>query len=128
MRVRRDLALGLTCVAIVVAVSVSTKAENLGEDGAPVRLFNGRDLSGWYTFFRRNDGADPKTDPKGVFKVEDGVIHVSGEEFGALTTEKEFENYRLVIEFKWGTKKWPPRETAVRDSGVLLHCVGPDKI
>ena len=27
-------------------------------------------------------------DPKGVFRVEDGVIHISGEEFGCLTTEK----------------------------------------
>src|SRR5205807_1073032 len=24
----------------------------------------------------------------------------------------------------WGSKKWPPREKAVRDSGLLYHCVG----
>jgi hypothetical protein len=60
--------------------------------------------------------------------VENGVIHVSGERFGCLTTVEEFENYKLTIEFKWGEKRWPPREKAVRDSGVLLHCVGPDKI
>ena len=66
--------------------------------------------------------------PWGVFRVEDGVIHISGEEFGCLTTDEEFEDYRLLVEFKWGEKKWPPREKAVRDSGILLHGVGPDKV
>lgn len=97
-------------------------------DDSPVRLFNGKDLAGWTVYISHKDKSDPKLDPKGVFKVEDGAIHVSGEEFGALTTEKEYENYRLVIEFKWGEKRYPPREKAKRDSGILVHCVGPDKI
>ncbi|MDR3637305.1 MAG: DUF1080 domain-containing protein [Isosphaeraceae bacterium] len=98
--------------------------------GATVVLFNGKNLSGWTTFIRHADKTSPNLDPKGVFRVEDGVLHVSGEEFGALTTEKEFANYRLVVEFKWGVKKWPPRDKpgTPRDSGILLHCVGPDKV
>lgn len=92
-------------------------------------LFNGKDLSGWYTFIpHKDESIDPRSDPKKVFQVEDGIIHVSGEEFGCLLTEKEYENYHLTLEFKWGEKKYPPRENAVRDSGVLLHCVGPDKV
>jgi hypothetical protein len=67
---------------------------------------------------------------EGVFKVEDDVIHVSGEEFGCLTTKQEYDNYRLHLEVKWGTKKWPrrDREKTPRDSGILIHCVGPDKV
>ena len=53
------------------------------------------------------------------------AIRISGEIFGALTSKDEFENYHLKLEFKWGEKKWPPREKAVRDSGLLYHCVGP---
>jgi hypothetical protein len=43
-----------------------------------------------------------------------------------LTTKKEFENYHLRLEFKWGQKKWPPRADSKtpRDSGLLYHCVG----
>ena len=54
-------------------------------DDRAISLFNGKDLSGWYTFIPHKDdpNADPRTDPKGVFKVEDGVIHVSGQEFAA---------------------------------------------
>jgi hypothetical protein len=115
------LGLGL----ILAAPAVPARA-----DDRAITLFNGKDLSGWYTFIRHDpkENLDPRADPKGVFKVEDGVIHISGQEFGCLTTEKEFENYRVTVEFKWGEKKWPPREKAVRDSGILLHCVGPDKV
>lgn len=95
----------------------------------PVVLFNGKDLSGWTVFVDpKTKGYGPDSRPESVFRVEDGLIHVSGERFGCLTTVDEFENYKLTLEFRWGDRRWPPREKAVRDSGVLLHCVGPDKI
>src|SRR5205823_5986908 len=39
-------------------------------------------------------------------------------------SKEEHGNYHLKLEFKWGQKKWPPREKDVRDSGLLYHCVG----
>ena len=35
--------------------------------------------------------------------------------------EKEFSNFHLVAEFKWGVKKYPPRDadTTRRDNGIL---------
>jgi hypothetical protein len=99
--------------------------------GQPVTLFNGRNLNGWYTFIPHQGApADPSSDPKRVFQVEGGAIHVSGEEFGCLYTQREFSDYRLRLEFKWGERKWPPRDKpeTPRDSGVLVHCVGPDKV
>ena len=98
------------------------------EPAGPSPLFNGKDLAGWTKFLNHKDGSDPRADPRDVFKVEDGVIHVSGEEFGCLTTEKEYENYHLKLEYKWGTKKWPPRENVVRDSGILYHVIGAEKV
>ncbi len=80
-------------------------------------LFNGKDFKGWYTFV---DGSGKNTDPLKVFEVEDGgVLHISGEKFGYLCTESEFQNFHLRLEFKFGEKKWAPRLTEVRDSGVL---------
>jgi hypothetical protein len=122
------LALRLTLTLAATFYVPSTFADDAGK---AVSLFNGKDLTGWYTFTRHADkSADPYADPKGVFKVEDGVIHISGEEFGCLTTKHEYDNYRLHLEVKWGTKKWPPRdrEKTPRDSGILMHCVGPDKV
>lgn len=88
-----------------------------------IQLFNGKDLTNFYTWLR---GYGKNNDPKKVFTVADGMIRVSGEVFGCFTTEKEYENYHLVVEFKWGSKTWPPREKAAMDSGILLHGVGED--
>jgi Domain of Unknown Function (DUF1080) len=98
-------------------------------------LFNGKDLDAWTVWIRHVDDSgkpqpdlDPRSDPKGVFKVEDGLIHVSGAEYGCLTTKDEYENYRLKVEFKWGTNRYFDRKDQVRDSGILLHCTGRDKV
>ena len=86
-------------------------------------LFNGKDLSGFYTYLR---GTGKNNDPEKVITVHDGMVHVTGKVFGCFVTEKEYENYHLRVEFKWGEKTWPPREGKTMDSGILLHCVGED--
>lgn len=83
-----------------------------------IALFNGRDLDGWYSFLEKH-GRD--RDPRGNFTVEDGAIHIRGEDFGYIATKKGYENYRLTVEFKWGTAQYAPRATGKRDSGVLYH-------
>lgn len=92
-----------------------------------VELFNGRDLSSFYTWlvdFHR-------TDPHQVFTVVDRVdgapaIRISGQHYGGLYTKQRFANYRLVAEFRWGLATWGSRTNATKDSGVLLHCSGRD--
>ena len=87
-------------------------------------LFNGRDLTNWYTFIR---GRGVNNDPKGVFTVKNGVIHVTGEEFGCLTTLEEFSDYRLIVEYRWtGAPNWGPKKKHAPDSGILFHSIGPD--
>jgi len=58
--------------------------------------------------------------------VKDGLLVISGKEFGGLTTREEYGDYHLITEWKWSGKTCPPREKNTRDSGILLHCVGPD--
>ena len=100
-------------------------AENEPNDstGQQLPLFNGKNLDGWYTFLR---GRGYHDDPKKVFTVKDGVIRISGEEWGCITTNDEYENYRLVTEFKWGEITYPPRLKNARDCGILLHSQGED--
>ncbi|MCP4642987.1 MAG: DUF1080 domain-containing protein [bacterium] len=118
---RRVLAAGAVGLATILCPLFHSWAAS--EESATVPLFNGRDLSGFYTFIRdRGRGQDPKN----VFTVQDGLLHISGEEWGCVTTEEEYENYHLVAEFKWGEKVWAPREDKARDSGVLLHSAGED--
>jgi hypothetical protein len=88
-------------------------------------LFNGKDLSGWYSFLK-NRGKN--NDSAGVFSVKDGLLHITGQEFGYIVTERKFSDFHLVVEFKWGEKKYPPRENRVRDNGILYYVVDSDRV
>ena len=93
-----------------------------------LRLFNGRDFSGLYTFL---PSKGVNNDPEHIFTVEpDGSMHVLGKEFGYFETAVPYANYHLTFEVKWGERKWKPRDGAKtpRDSGCLVHCVGRDVV
>ncbi len=68
-------------------------------------------------------------DPKKVFSVieQDGqpVLKITGEIYGGLTTLAEYSDFHFSCQVRWGEKKWAPRETLLRDSGLLYHCTGP---
>ncbi|MDB5240435.1 MAG: hypothetical protein JWP57_1060 [Spirosoma sp.] len=94
-------------------------------------LFNGKDLSGWETYLRPSAAAPDQTpiglnkDPHGVFKAGNGMIHVSGQDWGGIFTKKSYKNYHLRCQVKFGQKKWAPRENAVADGGLLFHGSAP---
>lgn len=101
------------------------------EDGAPaaispqdepIRLFNGKNLDGFYTYIQDTGYADPRE----VFTVKDGMLHISGDGWGGLITKQTYRDYHLIIEFKWGQRTWDSRKDRARDSGVLVHGFGPD--
>jgi hypothetical protein len=101
--------------ALLIAVSVPAQET--------IRLFDGNSLNGWYTFLQ-DRGVN--NDPKKVYTVTDGMIRISGEEWGSLTTNDAYENYRIITEFKWGDITFEPRLNNARDCGLLLHSQGED--
>ena len=94
-------------------------------------LFNGTDLSGWYSYL---PSKGKNNDPEGVFRAENGTVHILGvdnhghREFGYLATEKSYSNYHLRLEYRWGDKRFAPRDNAKRDSGVVYHVTGRDMV
>ena len=103
--------------------SKSEVQERRDSNKSEVQLFNGKNLDGWYTFIK-DKGRD--NDPNKVFTVKNGLITISGEEYGCITTNNEYENYKLVVEFKWGDATFAPRTERAKDSGILLHSQGED--
>jgi hypothetical protein len=92
------------------------------ESGPHSFAFNGKDLNGFYTFTRYSKFVDSPH----VFTVNDGMIRVSGEEPGGFATRESFKDYHLIVEWKWGTRTWYPRRFEARNSGIMVHSVGPD--
>ena len=83
-----------------------------------IKLFNGKDLAGFYTWL-----VDTKReDPRHVFTVTNGMIRISGEGLGYLSTAREYQNYHLIAEFKWGERNWSwgDRLEKACDSGIFL--------
>ena len=110
-----------------LVVALLTASPTTAQSGDVVHLFNGKDLSSFYTWLVN----DHRADPDKVFSVVENVdgapaIRISGQTFGGITTYESYDTYRLVVEFKWGTMTWKPRGDRARDSGVLIHCQGPD--
>ena len=105
---------------------VSNAAEKKNENEKVVHLIQGNDRSPFYTFLR-DIGRD--SDPNNVFTLTNGVLRISGENYGYIAThETNFANYKLVAEYRWGPKTWAPRENNARDSGILIHFNGKDQV
>jgi Domain of Unknown Function (DUF1080) len=104
------------------SLALPSRKEAVSPTEGPIKLFNGRNLDGFYTWIRGSAYADPKK----IFTVRDGMIHISGDGYGGLITHRAYRDYHLIVEFKWGGKAWGGRADRARDSGLLVHCWGPD--
>ncbi len=80
------------------------------EYGKAVRLFNGKDLTGWAY------SSDPL---KNSFSVKDGVIAVTGNPAGYIRTLKDYTNYVVRLQL---------RHIKPGNSGLLVKMTGPDKV
>ena len=85
---------------------------------ARIPLFNGKDLSGWYTYTEKYG---KNNDAEHLFKADNGILHFDGAEMGYLCTNESYENYYLRVVFRWGDAKYEPRLDGPRDSGILYH-------
>lgn len=93
-------------LVLLMAVSCSNKKES---------LFNGENLDGWTIYVE-----DSAINPTEYFYVNDGMIETVGVPVGYMRTEKEYENYKLHVEWRY------PEEPT--NSGIMLHMNKPDMI
>lgn len=105
-----------------VAAEETASTEAVSPVDGPIVLFDGKTLGDCYVWLQ----ATKHDDPKHVFRVTDGLLHVTGDGLGSLITNKAYRDYHLVLEYRWGDKAWHDRENAARDSGLLIHSNGID--
>jgi len=124
---------------VAVLLLILSSCMNRSENNKWQSLFNGKDLTGWDTYLgpkydtvlNRRDSIPIglNTDPLKVFDVADlggeKVMRISGEQFGGISTTREFENFHLQLQFKWGKLQWPPNKKGKKDSGLMYYAVGP---
>jgi hypothetical protein len=121
---RRFIALGLCCFAFSVF-------NGLAVDTGWQPLFNGTNLDGWHIVI----GKGRSDDTNHLVQIENGMVHMYKDEAdgkrepaGYIITEKDYSDYHLRLQYKWGGKRFDPRATTRRDAGVLYHIVGKDGV
>ena len=107
-------------VVIVALTAVLSPAAALAQPQG-VRLFNGKDLSGWSHFL-----VDPKVPATDVWSVQDGVLVCKGEPLGYLYTNAEYTSFKLIVEWRWAPGA-AARLGKVPNSGVLMRVNGEPK-
>ncbi len=132
----KSLVSGFLWLAFTIIYSTDMFAQN----AMSTVLFNGKDLTGWDSYIGPPlDDAGKKlsdvpvglnNDPNHVFTVvqQEGekVIRISGENWGAISTAKEYADFHLQLMFKWGSLTWGQKKKRKKDSGILYFSVGPN--
>lgn len=113
-------------LASALAFAPGLPAQADGAAAPPGRrlLFNQRDLEGLRTWLKDSKLEDPRQ----VFSVVDGQLRVSGGGLGYIAAEGRHRDFRVALEYRWGTAQsaWGDRVGKARDSGLFLHATGPD--
>jgi hypothetical protein len=97
--------------ALFAGLSIQSVAR--AQDG-PLRLFNGKDLTGWTAVFDKEG-----TDPAATWSAADGLLKCTGKPVGYLKTDREFGDYVLTLEWRW------PAGAQGGNNGVLVHASTP---
>lgn len=77
-------------------------------------LFNGKDLTGWHADVPEMDSNKLAKNP---FLVRNGLLVSMGDPNGHLITNAVYENYRLIVEYRFAGKPG--------NCGVLVHASTP---
>ena len=103
-------------VLVCVAWAMMAMLSSCGSNDSKEVLFNGENLEGWTCVL--DEKSDVPTSE--VYGVKEGNIHIIGNPFGYMRTDKKYSNYKLHAEWRWvgeGT-----------NSGLFIHVQDGDKL
>ncbi len=98
-------------VSLLVVFAVICIAATASADEKAVKLFNGKNLEGWGSFAYKSEA---KIDD--IWSVKDGAMVCKGEPIGFLYTKKDYDNYKLTVEWRWAGEPG--------NNGILLRIAG----
>lgn len=124
-------------IALTIGFVFSSEAckdsEMVQDKDSWICLFNGRDLTGWTPKFA---GFEPGVNYKNTFRVENGVLKVSYDEyetfsgeFGHLFHEDSYSQYRIRVEYRFVGEQTPGGPAwGFRNSGIMIHGQAPESM
>jgi len=99
-----------------ILVMVFLQFSGIASAKKPLKLFNQKNLSGWYAF---NAESGKHSNATELFSVDKQMIRMFGPTAGYLMTNKSFKNFQLEVEFRWNTDTTFIRKNDKKNSGVM---------
>lgn len=98
-----------------------------------ISMFNGENLDGWTVKF---SGSDVGVNYKNTFRVEDGKMIVSydqydefNEEYGHIFYKDKFSHYKIKLEYRFtGEQIKGGPDWGVRNNGIMFHTQSPESM
>ena len=81
-------------IAAVTLAGLGTASADPGDK--KVDLLAGNSLAGWDVFL-----VNSKVKKEDVWSLKDGVLVCKGEPLGYLYTKKQFQNFKLTLQWRW---------------------------
>lgn len=96
-------------------------------------LFNGKDINDWIVKIHHHD---PGINFANTFRVEDGMIKVRYDQYGAFNNQfghlyykQPFSNYHLLVEYRFAEKwKEDAPSYTILNSGIMFHSQDPKQM
>lgn len=125
--------LTLTLVLLIAASGCRSVPAPAQSDEDWIQLFNGENLDGWRIKFT---GYELGENVRNTFRVEDGLLSVSyeewdelGGEFGHFFYERAFSHYRVRAEYRFfGEQVDGGADWAFMNNGIMLHAQAPETV
>jgi hypothetical protein len=108
----RNTLLILPLLGVLLGAGCRSTPTPPANDGS-IRLFNGQNLDGWRSYLSAHEVA-----MEDVWSVQEGILICKGEPMGYLYTTQTFQNFKLIVEWRWPVDKKPG------NSGILMRING----
>ena len=126
-------ALWILCFVLMAVLCGCAAKQQTSAGTGWIDLFNGKDLDDWII---KISGYELNDNPGNTFRVEDGILKVSYDqfqkfdgEFGHMFYKDKFSHYILRLEYRVvGTQLTGGPEWGFRNSGIMLHSQPPETI
>ncbi len=128
MKILNIAVLGCLLIITGLALQEESSSETTADEWIPI--FNGKNLEGWTPKFA---GEDLGVNYKNTFRVEDGLLKVSYEnyeafndKFGHLYYKTPYSHYKIRAEYRFVGEQVPGApDWAWRNNGLKLHAQPP---
>jgi len=104
-----------TKILSLMLITLLSTVVSIPAKSQTIDLFNGSNLDGW-GFVLKDDSKKPEE----VFNVQNGLIHIAGDPFGYMYTLKNYDNFRLHVEWRW--------QGEATNSGIFLFVQDDNKV